>query len=152
MKRVGAAIAAAALLVPLPLQAAAPACLDRETLAAARVHEFEAMMMTVNLRCRTIGVDISGDFEAMLKTHAAVFAAAGRRMRAHFAGPGRAYERYATGLGNRYGAGATDPANCRRFDSVALGLAAKPALAELGKIVSAMVAQPRITGAICPRP
>lgn len=147
--RLIAALVVASLLAPLPVRA--QACLDRETLVAAKVHEFEAMMMAVKLRCRAIGMDISADYEAMLSTHAPVFAAAGRRLRAHFA-EGRTYEAYATQLGNRYGGGATDPANCQRFDTVARSLAAQPAVSALGKVVTAMVTQPRIAGAVCPRP
>lgn len=149
MRRLIAALAVSTLLLPLPAQA--QGCLDRETLVAAQVHEFEAMMMAVSLRCKAIGVDISADFEAMLATHAPVFAAADRRLRAHFA-EGRSYESYATQLGNRYGGGATDPANCQRFDAVARNLAAQPAISALGKVVAAMVAQPRITGAVCRQP
>lgn len=149
MKRLVAAVVLSTLLLPLPAQA--QTCLDRETLVAAQVHEFEAMMMAVSLRCKAIGVDISADYEAMLATHAPVFAAADRRLRAHFAG-GRSYESYATQLGNRYGGGATDPANCQRFDVVARNLAAQPAISALGKVVAAMVAQPRLTGALCGKP
>jgi hypothetical protein len=149
MKRVAAGLAATALLLPLP--AHAQVCLDRETLVAAQVHEFEAMMMAVSLRCKAIGVDISADYEAMLATHAPVFAAADRRLRAHFT-EGRSYERYATQLGNRYGGGATDPANCQRFEAVARSLAAQPAISALGKVVASMVTEPRITGAVCREP
>jgi len=141
----------AALLAQLPAHAQAQACLARDTLVAAQVHEFETMMMAVSLRCKAIGVDISRDYEAMLSTHAPVFAAAGRRLRAHF-GQGRTYESYTTQLGNRYGGGATDPANCQRFDTVARDLAAQPAIAALGKVVSAMVTAPRIAGAVCLKP
>ncbi|MGV3512705.1 MAG: hypothetical protein ACO1OX_11975 [Novosphingobium sp.] len=149
MKRLIAAAVVGALLAPLPGQA--QVCLDRETLVAAKVHEFEAMMMAVKLRCRAIGMDISADYEAMLSTHAPVFAAADRRLRAHFA-QGRTYEAYATQLGNRYGGGATDPANCQRFNTVARNLAAQPAISALGKVVTAMVTQPRLTGSVCPKP
>jgi hypothetical protein len=150
VKRLFAALLAVALISPMPVQA--QACLDRETLTAARVHEFEAMMMAVNLRCKAIGVDISEGFEAMLATHAKVFAAADRRLRTYFSGGRRAYETYATQLGNHYGGGATDPANCQRFDKVARRLAGEPAIAGLGKVVITMIAQPRISGEICARP
>lgn len=151
MKRLIACLAVSALLMPLPAQAQARGCLDRETFVAAQVHEFETMMMTVNLRCKAIGADISAQYEAMLSTHASVFAAADRRLRAHFA-QGHTYDSYTTQLGNRYGGGATDPANCRRFDTVARSLAGQPAVSALGRVVMAMVAQPRIAGPACNRP
>lgn len=146
------ALAMALVSLPFAQGAQAQGCLDGQTLAAARLHEFEAMMMAVTLRCRAIGVDISAGTDAMGQTHHPVFAAAGRHLRAFFGDEGHAYDAYATRLGNRYGSGATDPANCRRFETVARELAAQPAVASLGKVVFAMVAEPRITGTVCPKP
>lgn len=140
----------AALLASGP--ARAEGCLDRETLTAARIHEFETLMMTVTLRCKAIGSDIAPVFEAMLGTHRPVFSAADRRLRAFFAPQKRAYETYTTQLGNLYGGGATDPANCRRFERVARELAAQPGVSSLGRVVFAMIDRPRISGAVCPLP
>lgn len=150
VKRLAGLVAAASLLSPL--QVRAQACADRETLIAAQVHEFETMMLAVSLRCKAIGVDISADYEAMLATHAPVFRAADRMLRAHFAAEAHAYDRFSTQVGNRYGAGATDPANCNRFDSVARQLAAQPAVAALGKVVGAMVSAPRLGAEACSKP
>ena len=86
----------------------------------------------------------------MLATHGPVFAAAHRRLQAFFGPDAHAFDGYATRLGNRYGAGATDPANCRRFETVARDLAASPGPAALGRVVFAMVAQPKIAGPACP--
>lgn len=141
---------AAILLAASP--AHAEACLDRETLTAARIHEFETMMMAVTLRCKAIGTDIAPVYEAMLGTHRPVFSAADRRLRSFFAPQKRAYESYMTQLGNRYGGGATDPANCRRFERVAKELADKPGVSSLGRVVFAMIDRPRISGAVCPAP
>ena len=85
------------------------------------------------------------------RSHAA-FSAADRRLRAFFAPQKRAYESYSTQLGNRYGGGATDPANCRRFERVARDLAAQPGVSSLGRVVFAMIERPRISGATCPAP
>ena len=130
----------------------AEACLDRETLTAARIHEFETMMMAVSLRCKAIGSDIVPVYEAMLGTHRPIFAAADRRLRAFFAPQKRAFESYSTQLGNRYGGGATDPANCMRFERVARELADKPGVSSLGRVVFAMIERPRISGVTCPAP
>ncbi|MFY7835195.1 MAG: hypothetical protein ACOVQ0_02775 [Novosphingobium sp.] len=150
MKRLGAAIALISLSFGQSAQA--QGCLDGQTLTAARLHEFEAMMMAVSLRCRAIGVDISAGYEAMGATHRPAFAAAGRHLRTFFADVPHAYDAYATRLGNRYGGGATDPAHCRSFDAVARNLAAAPGVAALGKVVFAMVTEPRISGATCQKP
>lgn len=150
MRRLVIASALAGLVAGNPVQA--EQCLDRQTLAAARVQEFGAMMMAVSLRCRAIGVDIAPGYEAMLGAHQRAFAAADRHLRTFHAGQGHAFDRYTTQLGNRYGGGATDPANCRRFEHVASDLAAKPDAASLGRVALAMVAQPRLGGRVCPLP
>ncbi|MFM2372886.1 MAG: hypothetical protein RIS85_2608 [Pseudomonadota bacterium] len=150
MRLVAAAAVLAGMVSAAPVQA--QQCLDRETLAAARVQEFGTMMMAVSLRCRAIGVDIAPGYEAMLGAHQRTFAAADRRLRSFYAAQNHAFDRYSTQLGNRYGGGATDPANCRRFEHVASDLAANPDVASLGRVALAMVAQPRVEGPVCPRP
>lgn len=148
--RVLAALLAAAGLASAA-SAQAAACLDRETLTAARVHEFETLMMAVSLRCKAIGVNIAPSYEAMLDTHRAMFSAADRRVRSHFDAEPRAYERYATTLGNKYGGGATNPASCEMFGGVAAELARTGSgPASLGKVVFSMIRQPHLDGAICP--
>ncbi len=132
--------------------AQARGCIDSEVLTAARLNEFGTMMMAVNLRCKAVAVDISPGYEAMLTAHRSIFAAADRRLRAFFAGEPRAFDAYSTKLGNRYGGGATDPANCQRFEGIAGGLSANVSAAALGKVVFAMVAQPHIDGVTCPKP
>ncbi len=144
----------AGIAVIAGLMGAAPAqatgCLDRATLTAARLNEFGTMMMTVNLRCKASGIDLSAGYKAMLDVHRPIFAAADRRLRAFFADQPRSFDAYSTRLGNRYGGGATDPVHCQRFDKVAQNLSANPDTATLGKVVFAMIANPRIEGAICP--
>jgi hypothetical protein len=140
----------AGLISSAPAQATG--CLDRATLTAARLNEFSTMMMAVNLRCKAIGTDLSESFEAMQTVHRPAFSAADRRLRAFFADKPKSFEAYSTRMGNRYGGGATDPANCQRFDKVARDLAAKPDTAALGKVVFTMIAIPHIEGAACPAP
>lgn len=152
MRWLGTLAIAAGLVLSAPMQAQAQGCLDRETLTAARLNEFGTMMMAVSLRCKAIGTDISEGYEAMLGAHRLLFAAADRRLRSFFADRSHAYDEYSTRLGNRYGGGATDPANCHRFERVAKDVAAKPAAAALGGVVYAMIAQPRIEGPACPKP
>ena len=152
VRRLGALAVVIGLVLSAPMQARAQGCLDRETLTAARLNEFGTMMMAVSLRCKAIGTDISEGYGAMLGVHRSVFAAADRRLRAFFGDKPHAFDAYSTRLGNRYGGGATDPANCHRFERVAKDLAATPAAAVLGEVVYAMVARPRIEGPVCPKP
>lgn len=144
------------VLTLISLAVAVPAkaleCLDQKTLTAARVSEFAILMMTVKLRCKTVGVDLSEGYDAMMATHGAFFSAADRRLRAFFADKPRLFDAYSTRLGNRFGGGATDYANCIRFDKVARDLAGKPDAASLGKVIYKMVATPHIEGSECPKP
>lgn len=150
MRSLAALAALAGLVISAP--ASAQGCLDRETLVAARINEFGTMMMAVSLRCKAIGVDIAPGYEAMLGAHHGLFAAADRRLHAFFGSEAHAFDAYATRLGNRYGGGATDPASCEQFQSVARDLAGRPDSVSLGRVVFAMVAQPRIEGAACAKP
>lgn len=150
MRKIATVAVIAGLLFSAPAQAAG--CLDRETLTAARLNEFSTMMMAVNLRCKAIGTDMSVGYDAMVNVHRGMFAAADRRLRAFFADKPRSFDAYSTRLGNRYGGGATDPANCHRFERVAKDLAAKPGIAALGRVVFAMIGKPRIEGDACPKP
>lgn len=147
---------AISIVAVIGLAVASPAnalgCLDKMTLTAARLHEFATLMMAVKLRCKTIGIDMSDDYDAMFAAHRAVFAAADRRLRAFFADNPRSFDAYSTRLGNRFGGGATEVANCNRFDKVARDLAAKPDAASLGKVIYKMVATPHIEGVECPKP
>ena len=145
-------LAGLAVALAISVPASAQACLDRETLAAARINEFGTMMMAVTLRCKAIGVDIAPGYEAMLGAHHSVFAAADRKLHAFFGAGTHAFDAYATRLGNRYGGGATDPASCERFQTVARDLAGRPDSVSLGRVVFAMIAQPRIDGATCAQP
>lgn len=150
MRVLASCVVIAGLIASLPAQATG--CLDRATLTAARLNEFSTMMMTVNLRCKAIGSDMSAGYDAMRDVHRPAFAAADRRLRAFFSDKPRSYDAYSTRMGNRYGGGATDPANCQRFDKVARDLADRPGAAALGKVVFTMITTPRIEGPACPAP
>ena len=149
LRQAAAAGAALGLLVSVPVQA--EECLDSETMMAARLHEFSAIMLTVTLRCRAIGVDIVPRYEEMLRVHAPAINASVRRLRNYFSKSTHAFDNYTTALGNRYGGGATDPANCRRFEKVSADLALAPDLPSLARVVFAMVPKPHVEGISCQR-
>ncbi len=138
---------AAALAMAQPA-AAAVSCPDGPTAQAARLIEFQTMMMDVALRCDRVGVPFVDHLDTMATKHRAVFEGARSRVRtfmtalaeqmrapgAKGAGPkassaapparhGDPLERYMTMLGNRYGAGSTTPDRCHAFDAIALSLA-----------------------------
>jgi hypothetical protein len=108
-----------ALAVANPAQAA---CADREVASAARLVEFQTMMMAVSLRCLTIGVDMRDDFDAMTTRYNADFSGAGEQVRRFFGVPtkkrGGDYDRYSVVVANKYGGGSTTPRNCRLLNKV----------------------------------
>jgi len=146
-------LAAAVALSMAPPAAAAVSCPDGATTHAARLIEFQTMMMDVALRCGRVGVPFVDHLDTMAAKHHAVFEGARSRVRTFMAalaeqmrgagakGPGAKepgakasgaasparhgdpLERYMTMLGNRYGAGSTTPDRCHAFDAIALSLA-----------------------------
>lgn len=78
----GLAAALALVLAPVIAQAAAAAalCPDAATVRAARVVEFQAMMMGVAVRCRHVGVSIRDHLDAMNSSRSAMFAEANDRV------------------------------------------------------------------------
>ncbi len=108
-----------ALALANPAQAA---CADREVANAARLTEFQTMMMAVSLRCLTIGVDMRNDFDAMTTRYSADFSGADEQVRRFFGPPtkkrGGAYDRYAVVVANKYGGGTTTPRNCKLLNKV----------------------------------
>lgn len=112
MKRAGVLAIVLALAAPNPAQAA---CADRQTASAARLYEFQTMMMAVSLRCRTIGIDMRDDFDAMSIKYEADFSGAGQQVQRFFgvsATRGGDFDRYAIAVANKYGGGSTTPRNC----------------------------------------
>jgi hypothetical protein len=130
-------------------------CWDSRTLAAARVFEFRAIGLNVQLRCRLIGLDIAPGYAGMLDRYHRDFDAAEGAIKAHYhADDSRAhwleYQRYLTYVTNVYGGGATTLTHCRAFASV-LGELSSPATpaSALDAVVVAMVKDPHINTAVC---
>jgi hypothetical protein len=148
-------IAACAALALAGGGAAQAACIDAPVVDAARLHEFETMMMDVSLRCTRMGVAMQADYDVMVSTHHGAFEAAVQRLHAFFADGadahrGGLYDRYATLIANRYGGGNTSFDSCRLFDALAVELArAADAGRELGAVARAMIAHPLLETATC---
>jgi hypothetical protein len=106
VKAWAAAAAVAAMAVSAPAQAA---CWSDDTMAAAKVREFETLLMVSALRCRAMGRDIIGHYNNFVRENRNQLAAANDTLRAQFTAEGaglNGYDRYVTQLANRYGAGA----------------------------------------------
>lgn len=137
---------ALSLIMATPAPALAT-CPDAATAHAARLIEFQTMMMDVGLRCSRVGVPLVDHLDTMAAKHRTIFENARNRVRsfmdmlassmgasggttgaktppvARSARHGDPLDRYMTMLGNRYGAGSTSPDRCHAFDAIALSLA-----------------------------
>lgn len=155
LPRTAAALALAGLLAGVftsgPAQAA---CIDRQTATAARIHQFETMMMVVSLRCNRIGYDMRSTYEGMVNAHQAPFGQAAVRLRHYLGGDGidphsGGFDRYATILGNTYGGGATTFSTCQTLDQVAGELAKVPDVRLLAQIAEVLIARPKLDEMAC---
>ena len=148
----------AAALVLTGADVARASCIEEPVANAARLHEFETLMMDVSLRCSLMGVSMRPDYEAMVAAHQALFDAAAQRLQGFFAmakvpgNPhGGLYDRYATMIANTYGAGSTSLDKCRVFDSITVELARTADNGRtLGAVAQAMIAHPVLERATCP--
>jgi hypothetical protein len=153
MKALALVIAAAALACGGTAQAA---CIDEPVIGAARLHEFEMLMMDVSLRCTRMGVAMQAHYDAMVETHHALFEAAVKRLQHFFAigdegHHGGLYDRYATLIANRYGGGNTSADACHVFDGVTVEVTrAADGGRMLGAVAQAMIAHPLLESATCP--
>jgi len=143
-----------ALLVSGSAQAA---CIDQPMLSAARLHEFETMMMDVSLRCNRIGVAMDIHYENMVVANRIRFEEAAHKLQHYFAldaakeaQHGGAYDSYATLIANRYGGGNTSIDTCRVFDGIANEIAiATDGGRMLGAVAQAMIVHPMLERATC---
>jgi len=151
------AVALAAALALCGAETARAGCIDEPVTNAARLHEFEMLMMDVSLRCTRLGVAMQAHYEALITTHQALFDEAVRRLQGYFATDADAdahhrglYDRYATLIANRYGGGNTSLDSCRVFDGVAVEVArAADRGRMLGAVAQAMIAHPVLEQATC---
>ena len=158
MRRSGALALLAACLALAGVDTVRAACIDETLTHAARLHEFEMLMMNVSLRCSLMGVDMRPHYEAMVSAHQAQFDGAAQRLQHYFATSGQAetrhgglYDRYATLIANRYGGGNTSLDSCHLFDSVVVEItrAAGDSGRTLGAVAHAMVEHPVLERATC---
>jgi len=131
-----ALLVGALALIFAPPASAAVACPDPATVHAARLIEFQTMMMDVSVRCSHVGVTIGNHLNEMAAAHTTMFDDARERVRGFLASAansagrpaarasrhGDPLDRYMTMLGNRYGAGSTTPDRCHAFDAIAMSL------------------------------
>lgn len=150
--RIAAALAVAMLASP----AAAAPCWAPAAIDAARVQQFEIMLMSVSLRCRLVGVDLARPFEQFRETHKIRLEAVLGALEEHYGARSsregkRDLDHFVIQLANGFGGGRSDAASCQGFGAVLaeLNATANPAEA-LESFAFAMVRDPFIDGPRCP--
>lgn len=145
-------LAAIAALLATPAQAN---CWSKETIAAAKVREFETMLMVSALRCRNSGHDFLAKYNHFVRQGRPVLAHANEKLRTHFVtihGAGRGlnhYDGFVTSIANRYGAG-TEGLSCRDLgDIVSAAVAGSHSLAHLERLADNAAIRPNV-GRQCP--
>ncbi len=108
----GLAVVVAMLATP-----AQAGCWSKEAVAAAKIREFETMLMVSALRCRNGGRDFLARYNQFVREGRPVLTQVNETLRTQFTadlGTGRglnAYDGFVTSIANRYGAGIAD-LNC----------------------------------------
>lgn len=152
LRRAVLACTAAALIAAGPARAAA--CWQADTVGAARISEFNTLLMVTSLRCQRIGIDFRPTYERLVTLYSAALHGAEAKLKAHFGidhGDGREdYDSYAVGIANYYGGSHADPAACRAFSAIADVLTrARADIDMLATLAMQMVRDPHI-GSRCP--
>jgi hypothetical protein len=117
------AAVAAASVAAAPVGAVASPCWAPDAIDAARVQQFETMLMSVSLRCRTTGVDLAGHFERFRDTHKVrlehVLAVLGEHYGVGRTPQGkRDLDHFVIQLANAFGGGRSDLPTCQSFAAV----------------------------------
>ncbi|MEO0030894.1 MAG: hypothetical protein RIS94_652 [Pseudomonadota bacterium] len=153
MRRAALAGGALALMLAQPAQAA---CIDGPTASAARLHEFETMMMAVSLRCSRVGVAMRADYDGLVTAYRTHFEGAAARLQAFFGSldgkrKGEGYDRYSTLLANKYGGGQTSLDTCHLLEGVTTEIVkAHDGGRVLLAVAGAMIARSTLEVATCP--
>jgi hypothetical protein len=105
-------------LASMPAQAA---CWSPNEVAAAKVRDFDTMLMVSGLRCRFQSTALLDTYNKMVVRHRSALSEANMLLKAHFTkaiGGANALDSYITKVANRYGAGA-DNLSCESLQSIA---------------------------------
>ena len=135
--------------------ASAASCWSPDAIGAARLREFEVMLMAVTMRCNRMGFNLQQSFDQFRVMQKRALEVAETKLRAHFGinaeRSGRLdYDRFLTSLGNFYGTGKTDGQSCTMFQMVATELGKPSATIDhFADIAMQMIRDPKIETARC---
>lgn len=140
-------LAVVAALLATPVQAA---CWSKEAVAAAKIREFETMLMVSALRCRNGGRDFLARYNQFVREGRPVLTKVNDTLRAQFTsemGAGRglnAYDGFVTSIANRYGAGVAD-LNCGDLSDITnAAVAGSRSAAQLEQLADAADIRPPV--------
>ena len=147
-----AGLAVIAALLATPVQAA---CWSKEAVAAAKIREFETMLMVSALRCRTSGRDFLARYNQFIREGRPVLTKVNDTLRQQFSadlGSARglnAYDGFVTSLANRYGAGIAELDCGDLSDITSAALAGSRSAETLERLADSADIRPRV-GRQCP--
>jgi hypothetical protein len=152
MKRAFVIAGAGLALVSTPVNAA---CWTQNEVAAAKVRDFDTMLMVSGLRCRFQSATLLQTYNAMVVRHRAALTQANMLLQSHFspaAGGANELDRYITRVANRYGAGAED-LSCDSLQSIAeAALQETSTLPALVALADRAAVTPELPGGVCEAP
>lgn len=130
MKKTILVAGAVLALAGMPAQAAT--CWTPQQVAAAKVRDFDTMLMVSALRCRFESRELANDYNAMVMRHRSGLSETNRTLGARFKGIYGEREglnrldRYVTQVANHYGAGTSEGLSCASLSSIAQAAIAEP--------------------------
>ncbi len=131
------------------------ACWTQNEVAAAKVRDFDTMLMVSALRCRFQSAALMQTYNAMVVRHHAALTQANIVLQSHFspaAGGANELDRYVTRVANRYGAGAED-LSCASLQSIAAAaLQEESTLPALVALADRAAVAPELPGGVCSAP
>ncbi len=131
------------------------ACWTQSEVAAAKVRDFDTMLMVSGLRCRFQSTALINTYNAMVVRHRAALTEANMHLKAHFAkaaGGAHALDSYITRVANRYGAGAEN-LSCESLRSIAAAaMNEEPTLEALTAIAERAEVAPVLPEGACAAP
>lgn len=153
MRKTLVAVGAILALAGVPAQAA---CWTPQAVAAAKVRDFDTMLMVSALRCRFGSAGLLDRYNQVVVRHRAALTHHNGNLRAHFE---REYgardganqlDRYITRVANRYGAGA-EGLSCESLRSIAdAALASASSPRALTELADTALVVPEMAGGPCP--
>lgn len=134
---------------------AAVPCWDAPTIGAARISEFETLMMVSVLRCKSAGIDMRPDLDRFQTVQRGILEKAHEALRTRY-GVARLkqgnndYDRFITMVANAYGMGQTAAGVCQQVGALLTELAKAETGADmLANAVIEMVRDPHLDAERC---